>query len=212
MKIAILGSGLMGSKLGTLWARSGHQVTFAYSRTETKLARLAEVCGAAYGSVSEAVIGADAILLSVHWSRVEDVLAHAGDMAGQVVINCCVPLDETNSQIVVGMTTSGAEELARQRPRARWVSAFNTSPSESFGPAFAAKGRSEPPQLLMYGDDAGAKTIAAELIRDVGFAPLEAGGLRTARYAEPFAMVTAELAYGQPGGAALAYRFTRLTG
>lgn len=209
MKIAILGSGLMGGKLGTIWARCGHEVTFAYARSETKLARLADDCGGAHAPVSEAVDGADAILLSVHWSRVEEVLEQAGEMPGQVVLNCCVPLDEGNSRIVVGMTTSGAEELARMRPRARWVSAFNTSPSESFAPVFAAKGQGEPPQLLMYGDDSGAKTVAAGLIRDIGFEPLEAGGLATGRFAEPFAMVTAELAYGQPGGPALTYRFQR---
>ena len=131
-------------------------------------------------------------------------------MAGQVVLNCCVPLDESNSRIVVGMTTSGAEELAHRRPKARWVATFNTSPSESFAPVFAAKGRAEPPQLLSYGDDPDAKAVAAELIRDIGFEPLEAGGLATGRFAEPFAMVTAELAYGQPGGTALTYRFNRL--
>ena len=35
-------------------------------------------------------------------------------------------------------------------------------------------------------------------------------GGRTARFVEPFAMVTAELAYGQPGGPALTYRFEKL--
>lgn len=66
--------------------------------------------------------------------------------------------------------------------------------------------------FLVYGDDAGAKDVAGGLIRDIGFEPLEAGGLRTARFVEPFAMVTAELAYGQPGGPALTYRFEKLRG
>jgi 8-hydroxy-5-deazaflavin:NADPH oxidoreductase len=30
MRIGILGSGLMGAKLGTIWARAGHDVVFAY--------------------------------------------------------------------------------------------------------------------------------------------------------------------------------------
>jgi hypothetical protein len=33
--------------------------------------------------------------------------------------------------------------------------------------------------------------------------------LRTARFLEPFAMVTAELAYAQPGGPKLTYRFSK---
>ena len=96
------------------------------------------------------------------------------------------------------------------RPRARWVSCFNTSPSESFAPVFARRDRAPRPQMLCYGDDAEARRIADDLIRDVGFEPLEAGGLSTGRFAEPFAMVTAELAYSQPGGPALTYRFEKL--
>lgn len=211
MKIGILGSGLMGSKLGLLWARCGHDVTFSYSRSDTRLEGLAREAGAEFGSVADAVRGADAVLLSVHWSNVGDVLDRAGDMAGQVVLNCCVPLDDSNSDLVVGTTTSGAEELARMRPKARWVSCFNTVPSEAFMPVFNRRDKSPRPQVLTYGDDAAAKEVANRLIRDVGFDPLEAGPLRTARFVEPFAMVTAELAYAQPGGPALTYRFEKLS-
>jgi predicted dinucleotide-binding enzyme len=34
MRIGILGSGLMGGKLGTLFARAGHEVIFSYSRSQ----------------------------------------------------------------------------------------------------------------------------------------------------------------------------------
>ncbi len=212
MKIGILGSGLMGATLGRLWAACGHDVTFAYARSEEKLARLARQCGAAHGSIAHAVEGADALLLAVHWSRVPDVLEQAGSLDGQVVLNCCVPLNDQNTQLVVGTTSSGAEELAKRRPGARWVACFNTTPSESFDPVFARKGGANPPQVLTYGDDAAAKDIAGGLIRDIGFAPLEAGGLQNARFIEPFALATVELAYVQPGGPALVYHFEKLGG
>lgn len=212
MKIGILGSGLMGGKLGTLWAASGHEVTFAHARNRVKLERLAKDSGAAFGTVAEAVAGTDALLLAVHWSRIADVLEQAGDLAGQVVLNCCVPLDEDNRALVVGTTSSGAEELAKMRPLAAWVSCFNTTPSESFGPVFARKGEITPPHVFTYGDDAGAKEVAGALIRDIGFEPLDTGGLRTGRFVEPFAMATVELAYVQPGGPALTYRFEKLRG
>ena len=41
MRIGILGSGLMGGTLGTLFARAGHDVVFSYARSEQKLKRLA---------------------------------------------------------------------------------------------------------------------------------------------------------------------------
>ena len=37
MRVGILGSGLMGGKLGTLFARAGHEVVFSSARSEEKL-------------------------------------------------------------------------------------------------------------------------------------------------------------------------------
>ena len=42
MRVGILGSGLMGGKLGTLFARAGHEVVFSYSHSEEKLKKLAK--------------------------------------------------------------------------------------------------------------------------------------------------------------------------
>jgi len=210
MKIGILGSGLMGGKLGRLWAATGHDVTFAYSRDDQRRADMADKASAKSGTVAEAVRDADAILLAVHWSRTSQVLEQAGDLDGVTVLNCCVPLDDANENLVVGMTTSGAETLAELRPKAHWVSCFSTNPSESFQPVFDRKGQTPAPQTLVYGDHAKAKAVASDLIRDIGFDPQDCGPLRSARFVEPFAMATVELAYVQPGGPALTYRFEKL--
>src|SRR5215218_9816498 len=45
MRIGILGSGLMGGKLGTIFARAGHAVVFSYSRDRKKLEQLARDAG-----------------------------------------------------------------------------------------------------------------------------------------------------------------------
>ena len=45
MRVGILGSGLMGGKLGILFARAGHEVVFTYARSEEKLNRLARDAG-----------------------------------------------------------------------------------------------------------------------------------------------------------------------
>ena len=62
---------------------------------------------------------------------------------------------------------------------------------------------------LYCGDDEHAKKLAAELIRDVGFDPWDAGPLRIARYTEPFALLMGQIAYEGEGGPELAYRFER---
>jgi len=61
MRIGILGSGLMGGKLGTIFARAGHEVVFSYARSEEKLKRLArEAKGKArHGTPREAAQEAD---------------------------------------------------------------------------------------------------------------------------------------------------------
>lgn len=213
MRIGILGSGLMGGKLGTIFARVGHEVVFSYARTPQKLKRLARAAGtnARAGTPAEATTGADAVLLAVHWSRVDDVLEQAGDLSGTVVITCSLPMDTEDSRLVVAHTSSGAEELARRVPQANVVSAFGTVPSEVLFPVFEARRRAKRPSLLYCGDDERAKALVAELIRDVRFEPEDAGPLRMSRYLEPFTLLIAQLAYETENGPELAYRFERFT-
>src|SRR5262245_5039483 len=121
MRIGILGSWLMGAKLGTIFARAGHEVVFSYSKSERKLARLAREAGgrARAGSPSDAARNAQAVLLAVHWSRVGDVLRRAGDLSGKVVVTCSLPMSRNDSRLVIGKTSSGAEALAKKIPGAR---------------------------------------------------------------------------------------------
>jgi predicted dinucleotide-binding enzyme len=211
MKIGILGSGLMGGKLGTLFARAGHEVVFSYARSEQKLKTLAgEAQGKAQsGTPREATQQADALLLAVHWSRLKDVLNQTGDLSGKVLVSCSLPMNEDNTELVIAHTSSGAEALAKMIPEARVVCAFNTVPSEVLFGVYEAKGKARPPSLVYCGDDENSKHVAAQLIRDVGFDPVDAGPLWIARYTEPFALLVAELAYEREGGPEVAYRFER---
>src|ERR1043166_7826448 len=111
MRIGILGSGLMGGKLGTIWARAGHEVVFSYARSEHKLTKLARDAKgkARAGTPREAAQRADALLLAVHWSRVDDVLRQAGDLAGKVIVTCSLPMNGDDTDLVIAHTSSGAQ-------------------------------------------------------------------------------------------------------
>ncbi len=211
MRIGVLGSGLMGGKLGTIFARAGHEVVFSYAHSREKLERLARNAGrsARAGTPNDAVRGAKIVLLAVHWSRVNDVLKQAGDMSGKVIITCSLPMNSDDTELIVAHTSSGAEQLARKVPHAHVVAAFNTVPSEVLFSVFDARKKSDSPSLVYCGDDSSAKRAAANLIRDVGFNPVNAGPLRIARYTEPFALLVAQLAYNGRAGPELAYRFER---
>src|SRR3989442_10968778 len=204
MRVGILGSGLMGAKLGTIRERDGHEVVFSYARSEQKLKKLGR-----HGTPREAAQEADVVLLAVHWSRVDDVLKQAGDVSGKVIVSCSLPMNADDKALVIAHTSSGAEELAKRVPKARGVSAFNTVPSEVLFGVFEARRNATKPSLVYCGDESKSKKTPAELIRDVGFDPVDAGPLRMARYTEPFTLLIAQLAYEGDEGPELAYRFER---
>jgi predicted dinucleotide-binding enzyme len=209
MKIGILGSGLMGGKLGTIFARAGHDVVFSYAHSERKLKRLArEAQGRARaGTPREAVLNADAVLLAVHWSRINDVLKQAGDLSGKTIVSCSLPMNADDTKLVIAHTASGAEALAQKVRKAHVVSAFSTVPSEVLLDVFRRKRRTRRrPSLLYCGDDRKSKNVAARLISDVGFDPVDAGPLPVARYLEPFSLAMAQLAYEGDEGPEIAYR------
>jgi predicted dinucleotide-binding enzyme len=209
MRIGILGSGLMGGKLGTIFARAGHRVIFSYARSERKLERLAAEAGARarVGTPADAARESDVLLLAVHWSRVDDVLKQAGALKRKVIVSCSLPMNADDTALVVAHTSSGAEALAKKVPGAGLVAAFGTVPSEVLFGVFEGRRRKQRPTLVYCGDDRRAKDVAARLIRDVGFEPLDAGPLRMARYTEPFTLLIARLAYEIGRGPELAYRF-----
>jgi 8-hydroxy-5-deazaflavin:NADPH oxidoreductase len=121
----------MGRKLGTIFARAGHEVVFSYARSHEKLKKLAQDAKGEprAGTPREAAKKADAVLLAVHWPRIDDVLKQAGGLSGKVVVSCCLPTNDDDSELVVAHNSSGAEELAKMIPQARVVSAFNTAPA-----------------------------------------------------------------------------------
>ena len=212
MRVGILGSGLMGGKLGTIFARAGHKVVFSYARSPQKLQRLARDAGgnASAGKPADAARDADALLVAVHWSKIDDVLKRTGDLSGKVIVTCSLPMNADDTGLVVGHSSSGAEELGKKVPQAQVVSAFGRcrvkSSSASSKRGTSCIGGIEP-SLAYCGDDVAAKNLVATLIGDAGFDPVDAGPLRVARYMEPFSLLMGQLAYEGDAGPEIAYRF-----
>jgi 8-hydroxy-5-deazaflavin:NADPH oxidoreductase len=166
----------MGAALGTQWAATGHTVTFSYSRDPRRLEALARATKgkASAANPAEAAEKSEVILVAVPWHVLDDALAQAGSLAGKIVITCSIPMTEDGSDLAIGHTTSGAEELACRLPEAQVVAAFNTIPSELIVDP-GRPNRPERPEVIYCGDDAEAKQTVAGLIRDTGFEPVDAG-------------------------------------
>jgi len=209
MNIGIIGSGKMGSGLGRIWAAKGHSVFFSFSRSSEKLEKLAaSVPNAGSGTPAEAVEASEIILFSFPWSSTKDALDAAGPIDGKIVIDCTNPLTQDYSALAVGCTTSGGEEIAKMVPQASVVKAFNTvfaevyhTPSRLYGSRRAT--------MFYCGDDPEAKTGVSKLIQQVGFEPIDAGPLSSARHLEPVAMLMMQLGYGQNMGTNIALNLIR---
>jgi len=195
----------MGTGLGRLWAKHGHHVMFSYSRTPEKLKHLVLEIGshARSGTPRDAAGFADVLLLAIPWGEVKDALSAAGAMNGKTLISCVNPFGPGGLE--VGLNTSAAEEISRLVPAAKVVEAFNTifatilhSRAHLFG--------SNMPTVFYCGDDRDAKSHAAELIRDAGLQPVDAGALENARYIEPLAMLMMKLGQSHPMGSDIALR------
>jgi NADPH-dependent F420 reductase len=198
MKIAVIGAGNVGGTLGKRWARAGHEVAFGVrDPAEARAAALVRDAGpgARAASVSEAVREAAVVLLSVPWENAQEALAAAGDLRGRILIDATNPVALTaeglRQGLVIGHTTSGAEEVARWADGARVVKAFNTTGWQNMAdPLYGSQGLS----MLLCGDDAEARKTTADLARQLGFEPVDVGPLRSARYLEAVAMLWIDMA------------------
>ena len=63
--------------------------------------------------------------------------------------------------------------------------------------------------MFYCGDDPAAKSTVAELIREIGFEPVDSGPLQNARYLEPLAEHMVHLAYALGMGTDQALKLIR---
>jgi NADPH-dependent F420 reductase len=200
VKIAVLGTGGVGSVLGTRWAAAGHHVVFgsrdpAHEKIPALLARGGERTRVVHLPLATAE--ADVIVIALPWPATRESLAAFGDLSGRIVIDCTNPLKSDLSGLDVPHDTSAAEQIAAWAPGAHVVKAFNTASSKVMNdPQFGEQ------QATMFycGDDAPAKAIVKQLIADLGFEPVDAGSLAVARYLESLAMFYIHLAFRQGWG------------
>lgn len=203
MRIAIIGAGSVGSALGGSWVRAGHEVRYAARDTtsDTVRAALTAAPGATVAPIAEAVAWSEVVVLATPWTAVPDALEAVGDFGGRPLLDATNPIGP-GFVLTHGHTTSGGEQVQAWAPTARVVKAFNTTGWENMADATYPDGT---PSMVVCGDDPAAKQVAKDLAADLGFAPLDLGGLVEARLLEPFAMVWIKLAIVQGLGRGVAF-------
>lgn len=180
MKIAIIGSGKIGSTAARLFIGAGHEVAIANRRGPQSLEPLQRELGAALqpASIEDAVRFGDVVLVAVPLHAIDAL--PAASFAGKIVVdaNNYYPNRDGHIPELDRDETTSSELLARHLPGARVVKAFNTMYYATLGEAGdPSKPEDDRLALFVAGDDQQAKQVAIDLIEQLGFAAMDNGSL-----------------------------------
>lgn len=184
MNIGIVGSGLIGGVVGTLWAKAGHNVLFSSRHPETLDGLVAKAGpNARRGTIEEALAFGDVVFLSIPYHAVEAFgREHRNRLAGKVVIETGNPYPERDGAIGTEVRASGLGTgvySAKWLPGTRLVRAFNSV----WDKTLAKEAHRPDPKvgIPLAADDAEALRLTAGLVRDAGFDPVAVGPLARAK-------------------------------
>ena len=173
MHIGFIGAGMIGKAVSTQLARAGHDVLISNSRGPESLYATFDPLGIGVGTAAEAA-ERDVVFVAVAWRDIPTALARV-DLAGKILV------DTNNPIIMPGFTradTGGrtsSEVIAELAPDAKVVKAFNHMLATSYDEGPLVNGA---PKLLFHSSDHDeAHAVAAQLIADLGYVPINLGPL-----------------------------------
>lgn len=194
MKIGVIGSGRLGGAVGSLFVKAGHQVMFS-SRHPEELKGLVDGLGsrASAGTVAEAAVFGDVILLAVPYKALPEVgRDNAAALKGKIVLDACNPIPARDGDIVKEANANGVGETSQKYlPGTRLVRAFNSFGARSFTNESHRAG--ELIGVPLASDDTEALKVAEKLVREVGFEPVAVPLARGKEFAPPAPLFTKAL-------------------
>ncbi len=192
MKVAIIGKGHVGLAIGAGLERIGHKVRYGHREPGERPALAAD-----WGEM---------VIFAVPYHQVDNVVANIGPLLDdKIVIDVTNRIGPDGEPVPCG-STSGAEELQKKLPMARVVKAFNTVFALNQGTGHIGDERLTG---FVAGDDANAKRTVMDLMRDMGYDPVDCGPLRSAQYLEAMGLNLIFLGYHLGMGPSIGYRLIR---
>lgn len=207
MKVTVIGTGNMGSAFVKQLAKAGHQVRVTGrdpAKGQALVTGLANVTAAA---ADKALADSDAVIVATGYADAVPALRALGSLQGKVVVDITNPLTADYMGLTLGHSTSAAEEIAKAVPGAEVVKAFNTIFAAVLAKGADLGGQKVP--VFVASDSERAKTVARQIAESLGFAAIDAGGLKNARYLEPLAGLNIFLGYGAGLGTSIAPTWLR---
>ena len=208
MRIAVIGSGSVGSGLARAWSALGHSVVVGSRSPESERVAglVAEIGnGVEAAGLSASVTGADVIVLAVPWGAVEESISRLGDVSGRVLIDATNPIAR-GLKLDVGHTSSGGERVAEWAVGARVVKALNIVDARLLD---GRKLDGREISIPICGHDADAKRVVTALIAELGFDVVDAGGLDSSRLLEPLTLLMIRLSMKKSLGNEIGFRVLR---
>jgi predicted dinucleotide-binding enzyme len=185
MKIAFIGHGQVGAPLADHLQRAGHEVTLAARDPGSASVKdaLTRNAGLQVAAPKLAVRDADVVFLATPYQSNEAALRPLADeLRGKVLIDCTNPVG-ANLSHGLNSARSGSEAVQALVPDARVVKAFTIYGFENFEdssyPGYGVK-----PVMMYCGNEAASKEVVGRLIAELGWEPLDVGGLEQALHLE----------------------------
>jgi predicted dinucleotide-binding enzyme len=178
MKIGVIGSGRIGSTIGGLWVKAGHEVMFSDRDPEAVKRAIADLGPRARaGSTHEAASFGDAVLIAVPYAALPAIRDEVGlRLRGKVVIDPNNPVPARDGDMAVAAKEKGAAvSTAALLPGVKTVRSFN-----SWGYSTMAREANRPaPRMALpvAANDPATLKIGMQLVDDAGFDPVDAGSL-----------------------------------
>lgn len=199
MNIAILGTGNWGTALSKAFTTAGHSVHYG-SHTPDQKTKWAASIGplVRVGTYQQAAQFGEVVVVATPWpgNGTVDALQAIGPIPDKILVDAINALQADYSPLRFDQADSGAEEVARLRPEARVVKAFNSVSGYTLGNARLQFGDANVTGFYC-GDDEAARQVVGTLVQEAGLTALDAGPLRNARYLESLGQLLIALAFGQ---------------
>jgi hypothetical protein len=208
MRIAVIGSGNVGTGLAKSWSKLGHAVVVGSRSPESE--RLVHLVsgignGVSAAALAESVESADVIVLAIPWSAVEVSIAALGDLSGRLIIDATNPFVK-GLNLGIGHSDSGGEQVARWAPGAKIVKALNIVDARLLN---GKKLDDREITIPIASDDIDAKKVASDLIIELGFDVVDTGKLEMSRLLEPLTLLMIKLSLKKNLGNEIGFRVLR---
>jgi 8-hydroxy-5-deazaflavin:NADPH oxidoreductase len=185
MDVTIIGTGNMARGIGSRVIAGGHGLTVVGKDVERAEAVVSDI-GGGTATTGDPIEG-DVVVLAVYYPDARSIVEQHGDqLAGKVVVDITNPVNETFDDLVVPADSSATAELAALAPDARFVKAFNTTFATTLREGEVSGQKLD---VLIAGDDEQAKGSVADVARDGGLNPIDAGPQKRARELEALGLL-----------------------